>query len=242
MKAPIEAIAAGLTQRGQRRGAPKGLYRLFTFATGKEILVVGPSSAGKTKFTEYLRLGTLDPAGLREMTYHVRKSRSFIVGIGQEDRVVLRVRRAVDTPGQVGPWQHGSLVGRRKPHAVVVVLDCSTPVATTIGWLRLFASRLDTVLRDRHYVRRKLNEIIVLLNKRDTVDSDHFEQLRENVQEVLGQHLSMVLGAKLVQAIPVTPCISIQTDQGTILIDRVINYLAERLTYPGRPVDPTLWE
>ena len=45
--------------RAVGRAAPKGVARLRTYAKGREILVVGPSSAGKSKFAQYLRLGTL---------------------------------------------------------------------------------------------------------------------------------------------------------------------------------------
>lgn len=229
MNAKIEIVSAEPSARPQRRSAGRGLTRLYNYAVGKEILVLGPSGAGKTKFTEYLRLGALDPAGKREMTYHIRKSPSFVVGVGPSTRLALKVRRAVDTPGQVGPWQHGSLVGQRRPHAIIVVLDSTTALSTTVAWLRLFCSRLDTVLRDKSYVKRKLSEILVLLNKRDRIDSEQFHQLRQGVKAVLEQHLSMVLGAERVKTIPVVECISIQTDQGTDLIDYVIGHLTQRL-------------
>ncbi len=229
MNARIETVSAEPNARSPRRAATKGLARLFTYAVGKEILVLGPSGAGKTKFTEYLRLGALDPASKREMTYHIRKSPSFVVGFGSNRQVTLKVRRAVDTPGQVGPWQHGTLVGRRKPHAIIVVLDSTTALSTTVAWLRLFCSRLDTVLRDRSYVKRKLSEILILLNKRDRIDDHQFQQLQAGVREVLEQHLTIVLGADRARAIPVVECISVQTDHGTELIDFVIGYLSERL-------------
>jgi len=230
MNADMETIADDSSVRPQRRSAGRGLTRLLNYAIGKEILVLGPSGAGKTKFTDYLRLGALDPEGKREMTYHIRKTPSFVVGLGPNKHLALKVRRAVDTPGQVGPWQHGKLVGRRRPHAVIVVLDSTTALSTTVAWLRLFCSRLDTVLRDRSYVKRKLSEIVVLLNKRDQIDNQAFHELRQGVKAVLEQHLSLVLGPERVQSIPVVECISIQTDHGTKLIDYVISYLTHRLT------------
>jgi hypothetical protein len=45
--------------------AGEGFGPLRTYATGKEILVLGPSSAGKSKFAEYLQLGRLHPEGER---------------------------------------------------------------------------------------------------------------------------------------------------------------------------------
>ena len=229
MDVQIEGASKGLKAGATQRARPRGLYGLITHALGKEILVLGPSTAGKTKFTEYLRLGTLDVEGRREMTYRVRKSPAFTVGLGPEKGFVLKVRRAVDTPGQVGPLQHATLVGRRRPHAIVVVLDCSRAALMMVTWLHLFCDRLDTVLRRGSYARRRLGQILVLLNKRDRIASDECEQLKDGVRQVLKQHLSVVLGADRVQAIPVLECIAVETEHGTELIDHVIGSLAERL-------------
>ena len=229
MDIQVEGGSVGLGVSRARRTRPRGLYSLITHALGKEILVLGPSTAGKSKFTEYLRLGTLDTEGQREMTYRVRKSPAFTLGVGVDHGCLLRVRRAVDTPGQVGPLQHATLVGRRKPHAIIVVLDCNRSALMMVTWLHLFCDRLDTVLRRGSYARRKLNEIVVLLNKRDKIDSDAFDQMRSQVGEVLQQPLTVVLGAERVQSIPVLGCISVQTEHGTELIDHVISELGTRL-------------
>ena len=228
MDVQIEGVSVGRAARTQRARS-RGLYGLITHALGKEILVLGPSTAGKSKFTEYLRLGTLDSEGQREMTYRVRKSPAFTLGLGAENGSLLRVRRAVDTPGQVGPLQHATLAGRRKPHAIIVVLDCNRSALMMVTWLHLFCDRLDTVLRRGSYARRKLREIVVLLNKRDKIDSDGFEQIRYQVNGVLHQHLAVVLGSERVQAIPILGCISVQTEHGTELIDHVVSELGTRL-------------
>jgi hypothetical protein len=229
MSIQIEGVSTGVGARGARRSRARGLYGLITHALGKEILVLGPSTAGKSKFTDYLRLGTLDEEGKREMTYRVRKSPAFTVGLGPENGCMLKIRRAVDTPGQVGPLQHATLVGRRKPHAIVIVLDCARSALMMTTWLHLFCDRLDTVLRRGSYGRRRLQEIVVLLNKRDKIDTHQFEQLKYQVSGVLNQHLTVVLGAPRVQSIPILGCISVETEHGTDLIDYVISQLGERL-------------
>ena len=229
MEAEIRTVSSGLSATTPRRARPRGLYALITHALGKEILVLGPSTAGKTKFAEYLRLGVLDPEGKREMTYGVRKSPAFTVGIGQNRDVVLKVRRAVDTPGQVGPIEHATMVGRRKPHAIIVVLDSSRAALMMTTWLHLFCDRLDTILRRGSYARRRLAEIIVLLNKRDKIDREQAEYLRQGVREVLHRRLRVVLGTERVQSIPILDCISIQTENESTLIDQAISTLAGRL-------------
>jgi len=212
-----------------RRAAPKGVSRLTTYATGKEILILGPSSAGKTKFAQYLRLGMLDQEGSREMTYQIKKSPAFVISLGSDDGLRLKVRRAVDTPGQVGPVQHATLVGRRRPHAVIVMLDCTRAVSASVRWLRLFCDRLDTVLRKGSYAHRKLSGVLVLLNKRDKISDDKSDELRVSTQGVLNRYLSVVLGADRASSVPILECISVRTPQGTALIDEVIGQLTERL-------------
>ncbi|UCD52153.1 MAG: GTPase domain-containing protein [Phycisphaerales bacterium] len=219
----------GAKIQAKGRAAPKGLARLRTYAKGREILVLGPSSAGKSKFAQYLRLGTLDPEGLREMTYHLTKSPTFVVHVGPDGSLALNVRRAVDTPGQTGPIQHATLVGERKPHAVVVLLDSTKTVSSTARWMSLFCNHLDTILRRGHHTRRKLREIVVLLNKRDKIGNSKLDELRENVRAELDRYLAVPLGKKRAAAIPILECIAIQTAQGSDLIDNVITYLAQHL-------------
>lgn len=228
MDAKRQIVSVGLEADAPRRLAPKGLSRLFTYATGKDILVVGPSGAGKTKFGEYLRSGILSQEGTREMTYHVSKSPTFAIQIG-EGGFTLKVRRAVDTPGQTGPVEHAGLVGQRKPHAVIVVLDCDREKDPLLRWLHLFCDRLDTVLRKNGSACRRLDGVLVVLNKRDKVKKPRFNRLKRDVEGVLCEHLAVVMGTEGVQSIPILECISVQTRRGAALIDEVITQLMARL-------------
>ena len=211
------------------RISPRRISWLRTYATGKELLILGPSGAGKTTFAEYLRLGILEPEGKQEMTYAITKSPTFSVAVGSHGAVVLKVRRAVDPPGQVGPLQHATLVGRRRPHAVIVMLDASKTISATIGWLRLFCDRLDTVLRKKPSAQRKLSEIVVVLNKRDKINKKRSDKVKRDVQKVLSNYLSVVLGTTRVRSIPVSECISVKTKRRKVSIDNVITDLAARL-------------
>jgi hypothetical protein len=229
MDAEAQTVCMEWSVEMTRRTLATWFSRLTTYARGKEILIVGPGSAGKTKFARYLRLGALDPEGQRNMTYGVTKSPAFLMGIGREQGLTLRVRRAVDTPGQVGPRHHALLVGRRKPHALVVMLDCSSSLSATVRWLGLFCDSLDTVLRRGSYAARRLDAIAVLLNKRDKIDSGESDELRQAVRQVLNQYLSVSLGVARVSSIPILECVSVQTGRGTTLIDGVIAQLTESL-------------
>ncbi len=227
-----------------RRVPLKGLTRLAAYLRGKEILILGPGNTGKTKFVQYLRLAALDPEGIRQMTYGVTKSPAFVLGVGGEEGFELKVRRAVDTCGQVGPLQHALLVARRRPHVVIVMLDCSVDPRSMLRWLCLFCDALDSVLRKVPSARRRLQEIVVILNKRDKIDDREFAKLRQGVCKALERFLSVVWGAERVRAIPILECISVRTGRGTALIDGVIAQLAERLAgrqdRPGTAVGPRL--
>ncbi len=229
MDAEAQTVGMEWSVEMMRRTLVTWFSRLTTYARGKEILIVGPGSAGKTKFAQYLRWGALDLEGQRDMTYGITKSPAFVMRIGREQGLGLRVRRAVDTPGQVGPRHHAKLVGRRKPHAVVVMLDCCSSLSATVRWLCLFCNSLDTVLRRGSYAARRLDAIVVLLNKWDKIESGESDELREAVRQVLNQYLSVSLGVERVSAIPILECVSVQTGRGTTLIDEVVARLTERL-------------
>jgi len=225
----VESTYVESTVETPKRVAVKGLSRLNTYVRGKEILILGPGSAGKTKFEQYLRLAALDPEGKREMTYAITKSPTFVLDLGREEGLVLRVRRAVDTPGQVGPLQHALLVARRRPHAIVVILDCSGDPRSTLRWFCLFCNALDTVLRKVSLIARRLEEMVVILNKRDKIDDREFAKLRQATRKVLERFLSVVWGEERVRSIPILECISVRTGQGTALIDGVVAQLMGRL-------------
>jgi len=222
----------------------KGLARLAAYFRGKELLILGPGNAGKTKFAQYLRLAALDPEGKREMTYAVTKSPAFVLGIGGEEGFELNVRRTVDTCGQVGPLQHALLVARRRPHVVIVMLDCSVDPRSMLRWLCLFCDALDSILRKLPTARRRLQEIVVILNKRDKISDPEFAKLRQAVRKALERFLTVAWGEQRVHAIPILECISVQTGHGTSLIDGVIAQLAARLggrqDRPGAAARPRL--
>ena len=238
----VESTVVDAPVEAPRRVPVKGFARLAAFLRGKELLIVGPGNAGKSKFAQYLRFAALDPEGVREMTYAVTKSPTFVLGVGGEEGFELKVRRTVDTCGQVGPLQHALLVARRQPHAVIVMLDCSVDPRSMLRWLCLFCDALDSILRKLPSAHRRLQEIVVILNKRDKIDDREFAKLHQAVRKALERFLTVVWGANRVRAIPILECISVQTERGTALIDGVIAQLAERLAgrqdRPGAAVGP----
>ena len=240
----VESTVVDTPGETPRRVPVKGFARLAAYLRGKELLILGPGNTGKTKFVQYLRLAALDPEGIRQMAYGVTKSPAFVLGVGGEEGFELKVRRAVDTPGQVGPLQHALLVARRRPHAVIVMLDCSGDPLSTLRWFCLFCDALDSVLRKASFAARRLQEMVVILNKRDKIEDREFAKLRQAVRKALERFLSVVWGAERVRAIPILECISVRTGRGTALIDGVIAQLTERLAgrqeQQGAAVGPRL--
>ena len=236
MDTQAQIITAESVVETPRRAPVTGLSRLTAYLRGKEILILGPGNAGKTKLAQYLRLAALDPEGKREMTYAVTRSPAFVVDLGQGEGLELKVRRAVDTPGQVGPLHHALLVARRKPHAVIVVLDCSSDPRSTLRWFCLFCNALDSVLRKVPPVARRLQEMLVVLNKRDKISDHEFAKLQQAARKALERFLLVVWGEKRIASVPILECISVRTGRGTALIDGAIAQLIKRLA--GRPDQP----
>jgi hypothetical protein len=90
-----------------------GLARVHTWLTGNEVLVVGPARTGKTSFVDYLRYGVLEPERETEKTIGTQKSASFRMKIGRDSSLELKVKRAVDVAGQIGPIEHASVVSAK---------------------------------------------------------------------------------------------------------------------------------
>ena len=207
---------------------------MHTWLTGHEVLILGPARAGKTSFVDYLRYGVLEPEQETEKTLDVETTATFRVKIGRDASLELRVKRAVDVAGQVGPIEHARIAEKRRPHALIVLLDLSAPITGTSDrasgpWLIEFCKYLDEGLRMNTAMRKRLRTIIFVANKRDTQTGDSATKRIEGFRKIIKRHLSTSLATK-VDSIPIMPCSLIQCDDAVSFADAVIVRLAKALS------------
>jgi hypothetical protein len=214
-----------------KRSAPNGIEWIATYTRGIELLIIGPGGAGKTSIADYLQFGTLEDLLPHQKTLEIQKSRTFKIEVGRDQALKLRVRRTVDVPGQTGPVQHANLVRERRPHAILMVFDASTPAKSYVDWLDPFSERLDHIVRDNAAVKKKIKGIFVALNKRDLVRSERdFLARQKAVQNALLSGLRDAFGREMANQIPVLPTISISNHIGTKLLDALTRRIAKQVS------------
>lgn len=224
------AIGGKIAYELIKRTAPKGVAWITAYARGVELLVVGPGGAGKTSFFDYLRFGVLEQKGPHEKTHEIKKSPTFTISMGRDGALNLRLRRSVDTPGQIGPVEHANLVGKRKPHILVIVLDGGLAQSTAQRWIRDFGARLEELAKEDSSIFRKLRFISVILNKRDKIGTNtQLKSFQKAVKKALKESLANVLGASRTNRIPILPTISIEHNDATKLLDAVIRKIGKSL-------------
>ena len=211
-----------------KRPAMSGVARVHTWLTGHEVLVLGPARAGKTSFVDYLQYGVLEPEQETAKTLDLRKSATFRLKIGRDSSLELKVRRAVDVAGQVGPMEHAKIVEERKPHAVVVLLDLSAPVTHSATWLTDFCKHLDERLRSNPGAKKRLKTIVFVANKQDALTPDAAVKRIERFRQIVKKHLVLAFSTK-VDSIPIMPCILVQKDNAIGLADAITLRLAKAL-------------
>lgn len=213
-----------------KRTAPNGIDWIATFSRGIELLIIGPGGAGKTSIADYLQFGTLEDLHPHQKTLEIQKSRTFKIELGRDQALKLRVRRTVDVPGQTGPVEHANLVRERRPHAILIVFDASTPAKSYADWIEPFSERLDHIIREKAAIRNKIKGIFVALNKRDLVRTEKdFLARQKAVQKALLAGLGDAFGRQIASQIPVLPTISISSSAGTKLLDALTRRIAKQV-------------
>jgi hypothetical protein len=215
------------------RPTQNGLARLTTWATGHEVLVVGPARAGKTSFVEYLQYGILEKEQETATTVDPHKSASFRVKIGRAEALELRVRRTVDLPGEYGAMSHAQATQKRRPKAVVVVLNLSAPVSgaskhATGPWLITYCKHLASKLRRDEKLRKKLRCIMFVANQHDKIKEDAAAKKIEALRGIVERHLgdSFDPGTSFLH---VMPCVLVANPSNSELADAVVIRLAKAL-------------
>ena len=221
----VGPIAARLGIEIARRASPTALDWIKS-RLGITLLLVGPSGSGKTAFFRYLNYGVLFPESEHTTTVETTSSTPMSLAIGNE-RLKLRVRRSLDTPGQIGAVAHANLIRTVRPHALLVILDSTAPVVDLKKWLSQFCEHAEPAIFDSAKRRRKIRSLIVCLNKADKgTAARYFKARRRAVRTSLEKGLEMALRVRHVKSIRVLPCVSVQSSHESSLIDAVIAEVA----------------
>ena len=201
---------------------------MSSYLRGITLLLAGPSQSGKTSFLRYLRYGRLSPELRHGTTLGDTPTAPLTVTMDQDQRLQLHVRRSLDPPGQAGAKGHADLMEEKRPHAILLILDSTSPSADLRDWTSRFCRHAERVFLESLGYRKELRSIIVCLNKFDKKRGrQYFSARRDAVQTCLRDGLANALGRERVDTIQILPCVSVRTSQyGTQLIDDVIAELA----------------
>ena len=152
---------------------------------GRKLLIAGPGRTGKSTFKKYLHTGDLYPEKRTPHTEEDEPSAPLQIGYGNNQRVTLNVKRAIDTAGLTEAHVVVSSVLKHRPHGLVIIVDCST--GTTRDWVETFFRRLGQRMSDSSFrawlTRRKLKSVLIFLNKADKVSD----------QDLLGEYQTQAL-------------------------------------------------
>lgn len=233
------AIVAKLGIAVVQRTAPTAVDLITSRIRGITLLLIGPSGSGKTAFFEYLNYGLLLPESEHMTTVTPTSSTNPVsLTVGKNKLLKLRVKRSVDSAGQRGPVAHATLIDEKRPHAVLLILDSTAPVAALKNWVSQFCESAESVFRRFPARKRKLRSFIVCLNKADKNTSTQYLSARSRaIRACLVKGLASTLGTYYVKSVPILRCISVQTEppqnESTLLIDAVIARLATQVRKDG---------
>lgn len=212
------------------RVVPRGIGVVRSWLKGKTIAVVGPARAGKTTFIDYLQYGLFEDEKETVKTSRTNPSARFDVKVGRESALELNVKSAIDVPGQVGAVEHANVVFQHRPQAIVLLLDPTHKNGEDSAdqWLSHFCRHLETLWRAKGPRGNRTRIMVVVLSKRDKVDSHTIEACRSKLKAILEERLASARG-KMVEEIMVYPCCLVSNPNGPKDVDAVIAHVAKSL-------------
>ena len=237
---PLAVHGAGtLVKLVIERGAPAGLGVLRSWLHGQTIMVVGPTKSGKSTFVSYLRFGIFQEEQEPHSTFKPVESPRFNLELGPNRNLEVQVKTAVDLPGQ--DTDQFLQVYEHRPHALVIVLDMSAPLAaphdirSTATWLEDFFSKLDQRWQGKKPSRNRLRSVIVVLNKMDIADKPRVDEYEKRYRAIVKENFHTAHGPRLGdvhfrRSIMVED--PVKNPGGTKSIDAILVDMAQSLTAP----------
>ena len=213
------------------RAVPRGFSRVKSWWLGKEILIIGQARAGKTTFRDYLEYGIFEDERETQETAEIEATERFDVGVGRNQALQLVISSALDIPGQVGATEHANLAFARNPHALIIVLDQTTPLTgepdrASAAWLSRFCRRYEAKWRANRGRRHRIKSVVVLMNKADKVDPSVVTVAKQAYEKIITDELRDARG-KMLADVEVLPCSVVTNPKKTALVDSVISEIAK---------------
>ncbi len=197
-----------------QRVAPSGIARLRAWWHGKKVLVIGQGRAGKTTFIRYMRYGILHDAGDSLKTVEISTIARFTLLVGKENPLSIAISSATDTPGQIGATEHARIAFKRRPHAIIIVADLTTPLEgepdrSSVEWIKEFFIHYSNLWRKTGRTNHRLNVIMVLLNKKDLATNDQIEQCKLKIRDATAAHLGEFAKGAMTNPVEIIPVCSV---------------------------------
>jgi hypothetical protein len=186
------AIGAGLVKLAIEQGGRPGFAKLKALLVGKTVMVVGPTRSGKTTFMDYMCYEVFQQEQETSSTLHFKGSKDFRIKVGEHQALVVAVKTAVDSVGETHPRLIAEEVHRRRPHALIIMLDLSAPlderydIRSSASWLESFCTRAEQLGRKRRKTR--LRSLIVAMNKADLVDDATVAAKEQRYRQIMRDH------------------------------------------------------
>jgi GTP-binding protein EngB required for normal cell division len=188
--------------------------------TGPEILILGQERAGKSTLYKFLTTGRLgkEEDRTQRTKEDVNSGVCTCEWMTETGSMLLGFRNIGDRRGN-GPFDHAKYLVEEQPHLAFIVLDISSPEAAPrlnesyTEWFDHFCACLNEDLlnrtnRQKQQFRKKLRNIIIILNKIDLLDSEISSEKIDRAKKFIETKMTSLLEGHLgykIRHFPVIP-------------------------------------
>lgn len=208
--------------------APTGLQIIKSWWKGKTILIIGQERAGKTTFLDYFQHGIWGEERDTIRTIRDLPTARFNVKLGHNETLEFCVTTAIDTAGQSPQFQQAEKIIEKNPNALLIFMDLSKPHKSSVEWLEELCRRIENQWRANKRKRNKIQSIILVMNKKDKVDTKMIETRKKAFKKILDSELKDARG-KMIDDIVIVSTVMVTNPNETKSVDSLIADLAKAL-------------